>query len=71
MDLNRKQLADCKLCREHPLEFFCDQRLFYQSINMIMHFDTHNTGASAKKYKKIAFIIGKRDGNNRNLMFNR
>jgi hypothetical protein len=28
---------------------------------MIMHFDTHNTGASAEKYKKIAFIINKRD----------
>jgi hypothetical protein len=23
---------------------------------MIMHFDTHNTGASAEKYKKIALL---------------
>jgi hypothetical protein len=38
---------------------------------MIMHFDTHNTGASAEKYKKIAFIIGKRDGNNRCSIANR
>jgi hypothetical protein len=36
-----------------------------------MHFDTHNTGASAEKYKKIAFIIGKRDGNNRCSIANR